>query len=86
MATTSPRLLFGKDSICPRCRKVDRRGRAYGSGMFTTTLAYAQSMGWRIVKQWGSAGPDTPVEVECPICGGSGLIQKEYEDGEASTG
>lgn len=71
-----PRLVFGKDSICPRCRGVDRRGRAYARGYFDTTLDFAVAQRYDIVKRYGIA-PGSGVRVVCYQCKGTGVVRNE---------
>lgn len=65
--------IFGATTICPKCRRKDRRGLAYAPGTLTTTVEFAQSVGWRILRRYGP-GKRAACLAECPTCHGIGIV------------
>lgn len=66
-------IVFGRDTICQRCRKRDRRKLPYADGKLETSIEMARMYGWTILKQWGSERT-APCQVRCPECDGKGYV------------
>lgn len=65
--------VFGTTTICPKCRRRDRRGLAYAPGTIATTVEFAVSVGWTILRRYG-AGRRAPCLAQCPKCLGTGIV------------
>lgn len=67
-------LIFGRDTICPQCRKRDRRKLPYANGRVDMSRRMAQQLGRKIL--WSPSGnnPYDTVVVRCPTCDGKGYV------------
>ena len=66
-------IVFGRDTICPRCRKRDKRKLPYADGKIEMSRGMAESLGRKIVRSYGPRKTDT-VLVQCTTCDGKGFI------------
>jgi hypothetical protein len=65
---------FGRDTICPHCRKRDRRKMPYADGKIEMSLGLAIRLGRKIVRRYNARYATDTVLVECPVCDGKGYV------------